>query len=134
MLVANDSVRVRRALARAFTLEGELTEALHALGLAARAVAQPNPPPPAPPRARNQRNRLPRPARGQGPPRLVEDLRIADLAGLSAAPPWHVANIVTAGRLLRPHPPDQQVTRTRPPASCRRLQRASAGGQDLART
>jgi hypothetical protein len=29
---------------------------------------------------------------------------VADPAGISAAPPWQVADILTAGRLLRPAP------------------------------
>jgi transposase-like protein len=86
------------------SLEDELAEALHTLGLAARAVARPDPPPPAPPAPGttgiDYLGLLAAKARQQ----LVEQLRVADPAGLAGAPPWQVANIVTGGRLLRARP------------------------------
>jgi hypothetical protein len=84
---------------------GELAEALHALGVAGRAVARPSPPPqPTAPAAGttgiDYLGLLVAKARQQ----LIEELRVADPAGLSGAPPWQVANIVTAGRLLHAGP------------------------------
>jgi Domain of unknown function (DUF6431)/Homeodomain-like domain len=84
---------------------GELAEALHAIGVASRAVAWPSLP-----------SRRAAPAAGgtgidylgllqaKQRRRLIEGLRVADPAGLFGASPWQVANIVTAGRLLRPAP------------------------------
>jgi len=84
---------------------GELTEALHMLGVAGRAVARPSPPPqPTAPAAGTTGIDYLGLLVAKARQRLIEELRVADPAGLSGAPPWQVANIVTAGRLLRAGP------------------------------
>jgi Domain of unknown function (DUF6431)/Homeodomain-like domain len=100
--VTSAGVWVSDGRSPASSLGGELAEALHALGVAARAVARPSLPP--------------RPAaagtgidylgllEAKARQSLLEELRVADPAGIAAVPPWQVANIVTAGRLLRPAP------------------------------